>query len=239
MNSYKLSQSTIEKLEYYVYLLIDPRTNKTFYVGKGHGNRINHHLIGALEENLDEKEKVKTIRSIQSLGLEVGLVILRHGLTEKEAYEIECAMIDFIGVKHLTNLVKGHHSFDKGVMSLSELKIKYEAEEAKIDVSVVLININKKYDRSMSREELYEATRKDWVVKLSNVQKTKYVFAVYRGIIREVYIANQWLPSQEMEGRYVFVGDVAPEIIRQKYIYKSVSAHWKQGSQNPIKYVNI
>jgi hypothetical protein len=31
------------KYKWYVYELIDPRTNRPFYVGKGSGNRIDHH----------------------------------------------------------------------------------------------------------------------------------------------------------------------------------------------------
>lgn len=37
------SQSVIEKLKYYVYLLQDPRDNSVFYVGKGVGNRVFQH----------------------------------------------------------------------------------------------------------------------------------------------------------------------------------------------------
>src|SRR3989338_11289937 len=122
-----LSQSTIEKLGYYVYLLIDPRTNKVFYVGKGCGNRINHHLLGALEENVKETEKIKTIREIQKAELEVGHTILRHGLTEKEAFEVESAVIDLLGLENLTNLMHGHHTTDRGLMKLEDIKIKYEA----------------------------------------------------------------------------------------------------------------
>ena len=34
------SQKTQEELKSYVYILIDPRDNKIFYVGKGYGNRV-------------------------------------------------------------------------------------------------------------------------------------------------------------------------------------------------------
>ena len=88
MNKYNLSQSTIEKLGYYVYLLIDPRDNKVFYVGKGKGNRINQHLLGALDDKTNETEKIKKIREIQNTGLEVKHSVLRHELTEKEAFEV-------------------------------------------------------------------------------------------------------------------------------------------------------
>ena len=33
----RFSNKTIEKLQYYVYALIDPRDKKIFYIGKGKG----------------------------------------------------------------------------------------------------------------------------------------------------------------------------------------------------------
>lgn len=231
----KLSQSTIEKLGYYVYLLIDPRTGRPFYVGKGCGNRINHHLLGALETNRNEKEKIKTIRDIQTKGLNVKLVILRHGLIEKEALEVESAMIDFLGKENLTNLVLGHHATDRGLMKLEDIKIKYEAENAIFSDPVILININKLYRPNMSAGELYEATRKHWKVSVRRASNIKIACSVYRGIIREVFIVHQWLPSPQ-KGRSYFNGSVALPAIREKYLYKSVARYWKQGSQSPIKY---
>ncbi|MCF6276650.1 MAG: GIY-YIG nuclease family protein [Candidatus Magasanikbacteria bacterium] len=66
MNKYKLSQLTTEKLKYYVYFLIDPKNNKVFYVGKGKGNRINHHFLGALDDKKNESEKIEKIKEIQN-----------------------------------------------------------------------------------------------------------------------------------------------------------------------------
>ncbi len=234
-STYKLSQSTIEKLAHYVYLLIDPRTERVFYVGKGQGNRINQHLVGALETNTDEKAKIKTIREIQDAGLEVGLDILRYGLSENGALEIESTMIDFIGKENLTNIVRGHHSADQGMMKLRDIKIKYEAEDAIFDQPVVLININRLYRSDL---ELYEVTRKHWKVSMRRVSTINVACSVYRGIIREVFVVHRWLPSPPPEkGRRYFEGEVAPPGIRNKYIDKSVAKYWKQGSQNPIKYV--
>ena len=233
---YKLSQSTIEKLEYYIYLLSDPRTNKIFYVGKGHGNRINHHLLGALEKNTKETNKIKTIRDIQSSNKEVGLTILRHGLTEKEAFEIESSVIDLLGIDNLTNLVQGHHSHDRGIMSLSDLKIEYEAENAMFDEPVMLININKFYRYKMSSDEIFEVTKGNWTVG-PRAQRFERICAEYRGIVREVFRSQGWHKSEE-EGRSYFKGVVAPDNVRDKYIHKSVSKYRKKGSQNPIKYVD-
>jgi hypothetical protein len=233
-----LSQSTIEKLGYYVYILIDPRDNNPFYVGKGCGNRINHHFLGALDINTKETKKINRIREIEKNGLQVGQIILRHQLLEKEAFEVESAIIDLLGKNHLTNLVLGHYSDDRGIMTIEDLKIKYEALPAIIDDPVLLININKLYNREMTATELYEATRKYWKINVNRASKSAFICSVFRGIIREVYSLDEWLPSKQESGRYIFYGKVAQSSKRDKYLHKSVTQYWRQGSQNPIKYVN-
>jgi len=47
---------------------------------------------------------------------------------------------------------------------------------------------------------------------------------------------EKWEETEE-KGRRQFFGKKALENIRSKYINKSVVKFWKQGSQNPIKYV--
>ncbi len=235
-NAHKLSDKTIRELGYYVYLLSDPRNGKVFYVGKGCGDRINHHLLGALEEKTKETEKIKIIRDILSTGLEVDHTILRHGLSEKEALEVECAMIDFIGLDKLTNLVLGHHSFVRGKKTLRNIKTEYEPVEAIFDEPAMLIRINQLYRYEMPKSELYEATRKDWKVG-TRAKTIRIACAVYLGIIREVYVVDAWLPSTDARGRMMFNGHTAPPEIQNKYIDKTVAHLWKQGSQNPIKYV--
>ena len=95
--------SVIEKIGYYVYLLSDPATNEVFYVGKGTGNRIFAHLSAAIAQ-AEASDKLDRIRAILAGGHEVQHRIIRHGLTEKEAFEVEAALIDFIGLDGLTNL---------------------------------------------------------------------------------------------------------------------------------------
>ena len=91
----EFKQTVIEALQYYVYCLVDPRDNKIFYVGKGYGNRVFNHAADSLNENLDSL-KLNTIRDICKEGLEVGYYIIRHGLSENEAYIVESALIDVL-----------------------------------------------------------------------------------------------------------------------------------------------
>ena len=50
------SEKTKEVLKHYVYVYIDPRNNKPFYIGEGQGNRAFDHL-----EDKTDSEKVKRI----------------------------------------------------------------------------------------------------------------------------------------------------------------------------------
>lgn len=237
MSNLFLSQSTIEKLGYYVYILIDPRDNSVFYVGKGKGNRVNQHLLGALDENSEETDKIRRIREIQNLGLSVGLDIIRHELTEKEAFEVECSLIDLIGLHNLTNIQGGHHGSERGRMKLDDIKIKYEAEKIHgFDEPMILININRRYKPHMTSDEYFNATKGNWHISRIKAAAYQYVASVYIGIIREVFLVSKWLESDEPKRSY-FEGTLATQSIRDKYVNKSVSEYWKQGSQNPVKYV--
>lgn len=234
-NNLKLSQSTIEKLGYYVYLLIDKRTNKTFYVGKGKGNRINCHFKDALDKDTKKSEKIKKILSLK---LDVKKIILKHGLTEREAFAVESALIDYIGIDNLANIVKGHDQ-KNGIADLEELKIKYEAEDAVFIENAMLININKLYRRGMNIDDIYEATRKYWKIDIEKAKKIKLVCAVSQGIIRGVFYQDKWLISKRADKRACFVGRIANKKDVDRYLNKSVRKYWKKGSQYPIKYVII
>ena len=43
------SPEVVERLNYYVYRLIDTRDGQTFYVGKGKGNRVFAHVNDAMK----------------------------------------------------------------------------------------------------------------------------------------------------------------------------------------------
>jgi len=78
INKLELSTSTIEKIKYYVYILIDPRNGEIFYVGKGKGNRINDHIKGFFIEKKKETEKNRKIEEIIKSGNKVKQIVIKH-----------------------------------------------------------------------------------------------------------------------------------------------------------------
>lgn len=231
------SQSVIEQLDYYVYFLQDPRTAEIFYVGKGVGNRVFNHLDCAIETD-GVTEKLDKIREIVRAGKKVNHYILRHGLDEQTAFEIEASLIDFVGMKNLSNLQCGHYSNDYGIKTAEEIAAIYEAEELSTTESAIMININRLYRREMTEPELYDATRKSWVIG-PRKEKAKYAIATYRGLTREVYKIDNWF-TVEVNGkiRWGFEGKIAGDDIRKKLRYKSIASYFSKGAANPIKYLN-
>ena len=227
-----------ERIGHYVYILSDPETGGVFYVGKGNGNRIFAHVRQTIE-NPVKSDKLERIREIQAQGLEVKHEILRHGLTEKEAFEVEAAVIDFINVSNLTNKVVGHDAENRGRMTIPGIIAVYGAEPIEIKEPVIIIVPNKLFKRNISREELYEITRGNWVVSARR-NKAKYAFSVYNGIVIEVYRIDRWDQvkardlKQKTQDRWRFTGEVAVEM--QHYVGKNVASYI--GAQNPIRYVN-
>jgi len=231
------SQAVVEKLDNYVYFLQDPRTKNVFYVGKGVGNRVFNHLDCAIDTD-GETEKLETIREIMNAGKKVSHFILRHGLSEQIAFEIEASLIDFVGMEILSNLQCGHYSNDFGLKTVEEITAMYEAKELSTTEPVLLINLNRLYRRNMTESELYDATRKSWVVG-TRKEKAEYAIATYRGLTREVYKIENWYPI-EVKGkiRWGFNGIQADSKIRDSLRYKSITSFFSKGAANPIKYLN-
>nr|WP_126384415.1 hypothetical protein [Chlorobium phaeovibrioides] len=231
------SQRAIEKLDYYVYFLEDPDTGDVFYVGKGNGNRVFSHLKCAIETD-GGTEKLDTIRKIIDTGKKPRHYILRHGLKEDVAFEIEASLIDFVGRKNLLNLQGGHHSNDYGILTVEEISARYDAEKLSTDIPSILININKLYRREMKEDELYDATRKSWVLG-NRKEKAQYAIAAYRGLTREVYKIDRWF-EVEVKGRtrWGFDGCRAEKQVRENLNYKSVAKIFTKGAAYPIRYLN-
>src|SRR5205823_282141 len=167
---------------------------------------------------------------------------------EETAFRIEAAVIDLLGFDDLTNEVRGWRSVQTGRLPLSALTFYYAAKPCEVRVPALLIRINRLYHHDMTPVELYEATRGTW--KLSERrQAARYAFAVFEGIVREVYEIEAWhragttpyatRDAAELKlDRWEFTGRPADESIRTEYVGRSVVSEFSQGQQMPTKYVN-
>ena len=104
---------------------------------------------------------------------------------------------------------------------------------------------------NIARFEIYDNTRCCWKVNKEQADKVDYAFSIYDGMVIEVFKIVQWLPAHSTlknvttleprpdkdVGRYEFVGNIAPNVIREKYVGKMVTDLFPQGNQNPIKYI--
>lgn len=243
-------EKTRQELKSYVYMLLDPQDNKPFYVGKGVDNRVFNHLDCALTDIDIINAKYDKIREIIQRGQTVKHIIVRHGLNESEAFQIEASLIDsltYCGLL-LSNMVGGHNSIEKGLMTSEEIKRLYNAEPIdKIGNDCILININRKYQRGKGGQSIYQATKETWTIKRTKLSQLKYVLSEFRGLIVEVFEVEEWyekergyLPTSKKYGQtkigFGFNGKVAPDEIRNQYINKSIAHTKKKGAASAIRY---
>ena len=222
------------ELRYYVYFLRDPRSEQVFYVGKGKGNRLFDHVACAIDAPT-ESDKLAQIRDIHASGKEVEHFILRHGMDEDTAFEVEAAVIDFVGLNALANVQGGHYSTDFGIKTVDEVVAMYQATQLATQLPVILLNIGKLFDRQMTEQELYGATRSAWVVGTKR-SKAKYAVATCRGITREVFEIREWV--REPDGRWSFNGVRAADPARSELKGKSIAHLARRGAANPVRYLN-
>lgn len=240
----QFTPEVIEEMGSYVYLYIDPRDGKPFYIGKGVGNRAFSHLMEEVES-----DKVARIRTIRDSGHEPLIEILRHGLTDDQAALVEASAIDLLGLDFLTNRCRGLHARSLGRISAAEVLLSYSAEPADCTDPMILITINKLYRSGMPEQELYEATRGIW--KIGNRRRgAHFACAVYQGVIRETYMIDRWQPAgtdsyqfrddsgYSATGRWEFRGTKAAPEVRARYNRRSVKHLLGATTQNPIRYVN-
>jgi hypothetical protein len=192
-------------------------------------------------------------RSINS-GHQVLHIIVRHGLSEQVAYEIESALIDtfrFLPVLNKFsngNIQGGVNSIEKGLMSTNELIRIYNAEPLnEIGDDCVIININKSYKRGNINDGIYQATKQTWRMKDPRGSNLRYVLSEYKGLIVEVFEIIEWYTNErpynknsKKEGQnylgFGFNGKVADSLIRDQYINKSIMHKKIRGNANVIRY---
>ena len=230
------------KIRHYVYLYIDPTSDSIFYVGEGAGERAFSHL-----RDTSDRQTCARIAAIREQGKVPRIELLVHGLTKEAARQVEAAVIDLIGPSQLTNRIRGWGAGVTGRMTLEQLRAQYGAAEVEIVDPCVLIRINDLFRYGMTPIELYDATRGVWVTGPKR-DRARYALAVFRGVVQEVYQITAWFPGgstlssrpdTDYPGRWEFVGKIAPDKLRRRYVFRSVRRYLPQGAQNPIRYVAL
>jgi len=163
-----------------------------------------------------------------------------------DAMGIDLMGIDLLGIDTLTNAVRGWRTGTYGRMSVEQIQAQYDAPEVTIEHPVLLIRINQLFRYGMSDVEVYDATRGIWRLGRRR-EEAKYAFAVFDGVVQEVYRIRGWYPAGstlssrrdlESEDRWEFVGSIAKAKVRDRYRYGSVRSYLTKGSQNPVQNVN-
>lgn len=235
------------RLKWYVYRLIDPRNGETFYIGKGKNDRIFQHAKGALSSTVDEDStdlKLKRIKDINAVGLDVGQVIHRHNIEdEKVALEIEAALID--AYPGLTNQSGGHGSDDYGCRHVEEIVRDYAVEPFEVKEPLILICIARTYEEE--GKSIYDAVRGTWRLNKNNVEKRKLVLAHRNGVVVGVFRPEKWLEStkenfpwliEDIPHRIGFEGKPAEPEVRDLYLNKRVPDEFRlKGARAPVRLI--
>ena len=228
----KIFEGNERKYYVYAYYYVEGKKEIPFYIGKGVNSRCFKHLN--VNEN-SKSEKSKYIYAMKKAKKKIKIYIIKEGLTQEEAFRIESACIDLIGKENLYNIVSGHHSEKRIAKSIGEQKPLNINEVPNKSLIIVLGKINNENVNMLTDLELYERVRYAWKLHdikggPNGVDDYKYVFALYKKQIIEVYKAIKWFPSGttqlftrnegKRKDRYEFIGKIDKKLSK-KFVGKT------------------
>ena len=250
------SKLTKDSLGYYVYVLVDPDSNEIFYVGRGKNNRGFEHLNS---KSKSESEKNKIIAGIRARDKdkEPRLDIIRYGLTERTAVEVESAIIDTIGLDKLSNSIRGRDT-SKGRTKAEDLNIQLGGKYLNIEDikdNVILFFCHKSLAKN---NDIYDSTRQFWPLSEKRItQKNdngelhyKYAFTMKGCTVIEVFEILQWYPAgttvssrkfiDDKKIRWEFIGSNSQQKIQKCYKNKLLFEGGVQlrPQQQGFRYIN-
>jgi hypothetical protein len=233
-DDFEFSEGALEELgkgggEYYVYCFTDRENSDgkpiPFYVGKGKGKRVEHSStrFNEIKEKGNHPEKW----------------VIHSGLTEKEAFAAEEALInfsqDFLGFE-LENKISGKNHTEAKLFENVGKFSDYEAIEdsdIKTDELILVVNIR---SNGLTEDELRKSTLKDWRVAAAKRDKIKYVVGAEIGSGKSVVSAYE-VDDYEIRGERTAFRSKSKsiEIIKKLGLYKKKFTQSK--SQN-FWYIN-
>lgn len=120
--SFDLPEFTQDQLNlkpYYVYVLMDPRTDEVFYVGKGTEQRVYNHVTEALDgKESNESDKLKQIEAIFDAGESVRELILARYESEESAFMAEALLMHYAyEIDKLTNIQPAKKRYQNSILN--------------------------------------------------------------------------------------------------------------------------
>jgi hypothetical protein len=243
------------KLRSYVYLLVDPRTGRAFFVGRGRGDRCFDHVRAARHGSGEGPEAagrcpedpvLERIREVESDGRAVRIDILRYGLSAEEALLVEAAAGDALGLDCGPDAVSQRRPVTE-VRSLLAKRAKFKRGH-----QVVLLRVG-----GTGADSSYEVARHSWRIgrrwiDLDSPRSPQWAVTVVGDLVAAVYRIEGWEPTADPRepalcsgssggavrpvDRYSFTGTRDAEL-EGRYVGKSVAAHLGMGAQSPVTYV--
>jgi antitoxin component YwqK of YwqJK toxin-antitoxin module len=158
--------------DFYVYGLVDPRTNLLFYIGKGKGNRVNQHFHNKVKSDGND-EKIRVINEIHKANLIVKKIQISQNLFEESAYVLERILIYRIGrlifdEGPLTNIQPG------GLWTSGDKYILEEGDVLNEDVIIL------KYPELLPILELFPHKSKKFTLFSTSENSEMNIIYVYR-----------------------------------------------------------
>jgi len=179
-------------------MLVDSRNNQPFYIGKGKGKRYQAHVIEALNDETNDKEKIKRINEILAAGAKVDHYIVRWDLSEIEALKVEASLIDFCKFCNQNNVcpsftnIQGGHDGDFGIMPVDGV-LRFEdnnlpAFDVKKDHCILI----KLKDNDFKTKDIYDRARLAWKIGKDVIKDAHYVLVCHNNRITDIFKVTRW-----------------------------------------------
>lgn len=252
----RFSKRVCSAIGYYVYRLVDPRNDETFYVGRGVNNRCFDHMEEAEDALFGGRSSKKTdrINAIHKDGLKVETIMHRHALRDdEECGTVEAAMIE--AYPDLTNKVAGEGTTLYGARPTSKVIRQYDLPPAAFGRhKCLLLSLTKRWPRAdddapTSWFDIYARARHGWPIDIKRAEKADYVVAHARGIIVAVFEVDEWLassdpvfsvfPAPERTPAWGFVGGPAGWLAREAWLGRRVPNKHREKFGRKVEYVNL
>ena len=155
----------LKSTRFYVYVLVDPRDNSVFYVGKGCRERCHAHFKEYKSGKISNAAKFRRIAEIVKDGFEPISQIVFKDMTEANALKKERHLIGKYGLKNLANIAPG---------SLTR-------QERAVEWAKAILPTVKTFDEwcaEKPRSDLHKSYFKRWMEEVVAISENKRLFEI-------------------------------------------------------------